>query len=254
MTQQQSANPIEDLAKQAESRFRPLKLPSQLPCAATAGAQGRLDAALTSVNNVLLTMDLARSLDKALKQRDIRGRLTETLVDLLRAAIAFAGAGLDASLKQLIKDTIRDLSKKNDLARKKFTTFVEEHLAPADASVNGRKLAEVLTSPGGIQEELLNRYERDLTGESLQSAQQVGNVCGALGVDDRKLRERLKEGALLDGMFRARNQIVHELDLTEAGRRPRKLDDARRYAEEALSVAQEIINAVTAQLIPKPAV
>jgi len=240
--------PIEDLAKQAEQRFRPITLSSPVASSDTSGAQERLDAALKTVNNVLLTMDLARGVDRAVKQREIRGRLTETHVDLVRAAIAFAGAGLDSCLKELIRTTIREISKRSELARKKFTAFVEEHLAPADASVSPRKLAEILTSPDGVQASLLDRYERDLTGESLQSAQQVGNVCGALGIDDRRLRERLKEGGLLDEMFRARNQIIHELDLIESGRRPRNLQKARQYAREALSLTQEIINAVARQL------
>lgn len=79
-------------------------------------------------------------------------------------------------------------------------------------------------------------------------------VCGALGVNDPDIRKRLNNGGILDGMLKARNEIVHELDLDSKGggcRTPRSLKDARAYATEALSVAQLIINDVARELPSK---
>lgn len=239
---------IETIARAAEKRFRPIELPTPVACPRTQAVQERLDAAARSVNNVLLTMELARSVDRDLKQKEVRGRLSETHVDLLRAAIAFAGAGLDASLKELIRTTIREVWKNNELSRDKFRDFVVGHLAPAGGAVSAVRLADVLTAGRDVHDELLDEYEKSLTGGSLQSAQQVGVVCGALGINQRAVRERLRDNGVLDQMFRARNEIIHELDLIAAGRRPRKLETARDYATEALAITQEIINGVARAL------
>jgi len=235
---------IEGLVDQVERQFRELQLPAPVVCEPTASAQARLDAACTTVNNVLLTMRLSRAVDRAVEEKALRGRLKETHVDLLRAAIVFAGAGLDATLKELIRTTVRQLAQRSDVARRRFIEFVQDHLAASDAPINRKRLAEVLASPDGTQAELLDRYERDLTGDSLQSAQQVDGVCSALGITDADLRKRLRDGSTLDQMFRARNAIVHELDLTARGRQARPLGKVEAYSREALAVTQEIVNAV----------
>ncbi len=245
-------NAVEELVSSVDSQFQPIELLKPVSHSATAGAQERLTAALSSVNNVLLTMNLSRAVDRKLKKKELRGHLSESEVDILRAVIVFAGAGLDAALKKLIQDTVRDIAVRNPLARKKFLDFLDRHMAGTDTPVNRRLLAEVLIDGRGTQAALLDRYERDLTGDSLQSSEQVSVVCGALAIEDRTVRERLKSGALLDQMFKARNDIVHELDLTDTGRKPRNLKDVRAFAVEALEVTQEIINAV-GRVLSQPA-
>jgi hypothetical protein len=237
-------NAVEALVAREEQQFEPIILPSAYSNPATQAAQQRLNAALETVNNVLLILNLSRAVDRSVKKKDLRGRLSDTHIDILRSAIVFAGAGLDAALKKLIKDTVRDVALQNESAHEKFVDFIDDHLGTADNPVDRRRLAEVLIDGRGSQAALLERYERDLTGDSLQSADQVNEVCGALGVDERKIRERLKSGGTLDLMFRARNDIVHQLDLTDTGRRSRTLSEVRKFAAEALSVTQEIINAV----------
>ncbi|MBM3470231.1 MAG: hypothetical protein FJX73_05500 [Armatimonadetes bacterium] len=231
-----------------EQQFDPLVLPAAHGHAGTQGAQERLTAALESVNNALLTMSLSRAANRAVQKKDLRGRLSETQLDILRAAIAFAGAGLDAALKKLIKDTVRDIALRIPSARRKFLDFIDRHLAASDQPVDRRRLAEILVDGRGSQAALLESYERELTGDSLQSVDQVNVVCGALGIDTRTIRERLKPGATLDQMFRARNDIVHQLDLTDRGRKARTFTEVREFAMEALAVTQEIINAVATTL------
>lgn len=237
-------NAVEELVASVESHFEPIKLLKPISHELTAGAQERLTAALSSVNNVLLTMNLSRAVDRKLQKKELRGRLSESEVDILRAVITFAGAGLDAALKKLIQDTVREIAIRNQHAKKKFLDFLDRHLAGTDAPINRRLLADVLIDSRGTQAALLDRYERELTGDSLQASDQVSVVCGALGIEDRVIRERLKPGALLDQMFKARNDIVHELDLTDTGRKRRNLKDVCELAEEALNVTQEILNAV----------
>jgi hypothetical protein len=235
---------VEVLAANVEQQFEPLVLPAPRTHDGTRGAQERLAAALESVNNVLLTMSLSRAVDRAVKRKELRGRLSETQVDILRAALAFAGAGLDASLKKLIKDTVREIALRSPSARKKFLDFVDRHLAASDQPVDRRRLAELLVDGRGSQAALLENYERELTGDSLQSIDQLNVICGALGVDDRTIRERLRTHSTLDQMFKARNDVVHQLDLTDTGRKSRTLPDIRAFAAEAFAVTQEIINAV----------
>lgn len=71
----------------------------------TETAQRFLASAYGSVEAVLQTLKTVRELRRA-QTGDIRGRLTSAEEDLLRAAIVFTGAGLDATLKQLIRDTL----------------------------------------------------------------------------------------------------------------------------------------------------
>jgi len=59
---------------------------------------------------------------------DIRGRLTSNEEDLLRAAIVFTGAGLDAALKRLIRDTLPPLLQVNTQAHEKFEAFSADRL------------------------------------------------------------------------------------------------------------------------------
>jgi hypothetical protein len=90
-------------------------------------AQRFLASAYDAVNAVLDNLDKVRA---ARRQQggDIRGRLTASEEDLLRAAIVFTGAGLDATLKQLIRDTLPTLLESNQQAHEKFERFTTERL------------------------------------------------------------------------------------------------------------------------------
>jgi len=65
---------------------------------ATETAQRFLVGAYDAVNGVLESLDVLRQIRKD-ETGDVRGRLPHNEEDLLRAALVFAGAGLDASLK-----------------------------------------------------------------------------------------------------------------------------------------------------------
>ena len=128
-------------------------------------------------------------------------------------------------------------------AEDEFTKFVTKEVA--DPS----RLAPLLIhQTGDIRKELLSQYIEYLTGDSLQSVAQVRKVARALGLDAEPwVRERVEKGKDLDDLFRARNAIVHELDLTPDerwDRRYRTLKDTRRISGEALVVSQRFINAV----------
>lgn len=245
---------VDKLVAEAERRHKPLKLSTSLPHDLTRGAQEYLDAAVETVNRVLATMVLARTVDKAQEATDHRGRLGGPQVDILRASLVFAGAGVDAVLKRLIQDTIRPICSCNEQAREKFSEFIVSYLQGQGTPVNLSNLAAVLISEGGSAAALINAYERKLTGNSLQSVDEVDAVCGALGISNSELRKRTSPKAkdsLLRRAFVARNQIIHELDLTGDPRHPRThrgLEDVRKLCRESLEVTQLIVNSVVPTL------
>jgi hypothetical protein len=239
---------LDGIADRVIKKWSVLKLPKPVVSDAVRSAQRFLNAAQESVSLTLLNFRLAREFTKAIDQKDARGRLSNSEMDLLRSAIVFAGAGLDTSLKELIRCGLPKVIITNELARSKFEDFASEHLGSKRGVIDIAALGAVLTSPDGARGALLKRYARALTGDSLQSAMQVSNASGALGISDSALRKRMTEGSTLDQMFRARNQIVHELDLTSTGPRFRKIDTTEQWVHEALSVGQEIINAVAGEI------
>jgi hypothetical protein len=230
-----------------------IRLPRATAHEKLANAQRYLEAAHESVDTLLMTMQLSRALSKALTGKDPRGRLQEHEVDLLRAAVVFAAAGLDATLKELIRTATVAIAAVNEDAGAKFAEFVDRYLGSANVAIDRKALTRILIAPEHSRFFLLDEYVADLTGDSLQSAEQVGRVCSALGITDTALRKRMGKGETLDEMFRARNEIVHELDLTRVGkRRSRPTTKVMAWVTEALSMAQEVINRVSDTLRGNP--
>lgn len=163
--------------------------------------------------------------------------------------VVFAGAGLDATVKQLIRDAIPALVEFSDQARQKLLDFTEEAIRKSDAA-GSRTLAEILVS-ADPRETLLNRYVYRLTGSSLQSTEQLQGVAASLGVAEPTLRKRLTG---LKAAFVARNEIVHELDLLDPSRhgartrREREAAAAINLAHELLECGQLLVNAVAESL------
>jgi hypothetical protein len=223
--------------------LRPLTAPCGEP--GTETAQRFLASAYDSVDAVLETLETLREIRRQQSGGDIRGRLTSQEEDLLRAAIVFTGAGLDATLKQLIRDTLPTLLGTSDQAHEKFETFAADHLGTGEIA-DSKMIARYLTS-GDPRARLIEDYIYDLTGSSLQSAEEVQKVAGALGIDDAALRTRITG---LRTLFVARNEISHELDLQrlerpgDRTRRTRPMGPTRNLCQEGLEVGQLIVNAV----------
>src|SRR5581483_4017613 len=71
----------------------------------TETAQRFLASAYDSVEAVLMTRETLLGIRRT-QGGDVRGRLTSPEEDQLRAAIVLTGAGLDVTVKQLIRDTL----------------------------------------------------------------------------------------------------------------------------------------------------
>lgn len=223
-------------------------MPEGLAYEATDKSQRFLVSAHEAVEAVFDTLHKIRQLRKA-EGGGIQGQLTNNENDQLRAAIVFSGAGLDATLKQLIRDTLPPLLEAGDQqAHKKFETFAHEQLGTGEIA-DTQAMARYLTS-ANPRDRLIEDYIYELTGSSLQSAEEVQKVAGALGIKDKDLRKQIDN---LKPLFTARNEITHELDLQspekpgDRNRRSRPIGDTKTMCDSAFEAGQLILNAVGAQ-------
>ena len=178
-----------------------------------------------------------------------RGGTTDNEQDILRAMLVMAASGLDSALKQLIRDCIPRLIQINPAIHAKFEKFTLGELqrgsgSSGSESRSNKFLASVLAAPHP-QTALVEAYVYDLTGSSLQSADQVMMVAGAFCLDTRKLRKELES---LKTTFRIRNRIIHELDIDLEGktrkRNRRSHPDMKRRTEHILSVCIDVVDGV----------
>jgi hypothetical protein len=207
----------------------------------TEKAQRFLASAYDAVNGVLT------SLDTVCEARGrTRGRLTSNEEDLLRAAIVFAGAGLDATIKQLLRHALPVLlDEGNAAATEKFEKFA---VGRVGSDAEPRDLARYLTAVNP-RAALLDDYVFALTGSSLQSAEEMSSAAGALGVSNRDVRSDIRD--LRDPFFSARNKVAHELDLShperpgDRSRAGRGTGETVTMCHHALDVTQRLINEVS---------
>lgn len=165
------------------------------------------------------------------------------MADFARSMILFAGAGIDATLKQLTRDCLRLAIKSRSSAAKEFEKYVDRQLARDGAS----SLARVLCSPSP-RDALIEQYSSHLTSGSLQSSQQIALVAASMGVDGAGARKPAYER-----LFKQRNLVAHELDLLDpdlhgAQRRGRSVSEAWMMAEDAYRATLDIIERVGDQL------
>lgn len=219
-------------------------LPVAVTVPATEKAQRFLAGAFDAVNGVLTSLDTVCA-----ARGRIRGRLTSSEEDLLRAAIVFAGAGLDATVKQLLRHALPVLlDSGSPQAAEKLETFA---LSRVGVDADPRHLARYLTA-GNPRTALIEDYVFALTGSSLQSSEEMSNAAGALGVNDKALRSDIN--ALRAPFFQARNKVAHELDLShperpgDRSRAGRSTTETVAMCHEALAVTQRLINEVSALL------
>jgi YD repeat-containing protein len=178
---------------------------------------------------------------------DARGITSAQDQDLLRAMLVFACAGLDAAMKTLIRDALPALADHHTGVQKQLADFTVRTLSDGGA-VSPKVLARILTHAEHPRVAVIEAYVDDLTGGSLQSADELDKVCTAFGIDDADLRKQVRG---LRPMFQARNQIIHELDFTPEGRltrRTRPIGGMVHWASDALLTGQRIVSAVSLSL------
>lgn len=117
-------------------------------------------------------------------------------------------------------------------------------------NAGAKYLSKVLATPNPYQR-VLESYIAELTGDSLQSPDQLFKAVVALGLDSKGLK--LNKGALKP-IFVARNQIIHELDIDLDGERRkrniRRVTDMITWTDTILSLTKTVVNAVDEGIPP----
>lgn len=180
------------------------------------------------------------------RARNARGAPTDEDQDLARAALVFAAAGLDSSIKHLMKESLQSLADFDVGVGQQFHKFVKKLVA--DESPNRLASALLADSP---RRHLLDSYIYELTGSSLQSFEELGKASGALGIEVTALAQKKKQ---LVEVFRVRNKIIHELDVrfeAQQGRRDRNSrskTDLERDAKLLIKIGNDFVAAVEKKL------
>jgi hypothetical protein len=186
-----------------------------------------------------------------------RGVTPDDEQDLLRAMLVMAAAGLDSTVKQLIRDALPALVERNPSVRDGLEKFASRNIrgdpeGPEPSLVGARFLGRVLAAKSP-QAQVIEEYIRDLTGTSLQSAEELAKAASALGLSKAKIDvARFKE------IFGIRNKIIHELDINLDGDR-RKRNERRREkmmedTNALLEVGEKVLAEVDELLASKPEV
>lgn len=211
-------------------------LPSGTTVEVTEAAQRFLLSAWDSVNDVLHARQIVRDSLRAKGGKSASGVPSGAEQDLCRAAIVFAGAGLDATLKQLIREALPDLLVISTSAHGNFEKFVAKQLSSNSDEVRPGPLAQLLISPSP-RDALLAGYLYDLTGSSLQSTEEVHRSAAALGVDSKALTQQIVG---LKPLFLARNEIAHELDLLHIREKGRQTPPRPPPGNDRSAVSQRL--------------
>lgn len=224
------------VAKPAQSHQALKASPFESAKAQTKTAALILEHSVESANSLWAAYDLAR-----VNRGKPRGITTDQEQDLLRAMVIAAASGLDACLKRLIRDCLPRLITDSGDVHDAFEKFVARHLQSGEGVISVKLLAKTLAA-GDAQRHLIEQYVYDLTGDSLQSADQLLRACSAVGADSKTC---VGDIADVKKIFAARNQMVHELDMNLdhpiRKRRVRTQADMKRYAERLLAISRAIV-------------
>jgi hypothetical protein len=181
---------------------------------------------------------------KQLRKDAGRGTTTDAQQDTLRAMLVFACAGLDAAIKQLVRDALQGVINLNPGAEANFTESVKRKLPDVERSRD--LLATVLTAPNPRQA-LLERVTSDLIADSLQSFEQLSKVAAAFNIKTSGIADVVQ----LKLAFRVRNEIIHEMDIdfqANRSRRQRRQADMEAYTRVILEATAYFLEQVDATL------
>ena len=189
-----------------------------------------------SAEAMLEALDAVRS-----KRQAKKGRLTDEEQDLLRSMVVMAASGLDSVVKWLIRSALPPLCQSDSDVEGGYLKHVSGKI---QQGTDGGKikattfLAKVLSSdqPRTL---LIEDYIYELTGSSMQSADQLFKAAAALGISHKVICSKT-----LKPIFIARNQIIHELDINfeeaRGNRRSRRKADMIRYANQLLGLTEVV--------------
>ena len=165
--------------------------------------------------------------------------------DLLRAIILFACSGIDAIMKQLIEDSLEEVIKVDEGAQHNFKNYIEKKIKNNTDTYNSKLLSEIFSSDKKPRDTLIEILKKELTANSLQSAEELSRVASYFDIDTSDIDEIKK-------VFIIRNQITHEMDIDMSvdgiKRRKRDKKEIVGYSNKILNRAEYYINEVDNKL------
>jgi hypothetical protein len=196
----------------------------------------RLKATHTSVSGLFTTLNDLRA-----AQNDPRGAISELHRDQARAAIVFTAAGIDACLRTLLRDSLPALLSREGRAHGAFNQhFRSNRLRSALSEATKKAIVDI--DPRGA---LIDLYVQDLTGPSIQGADDLKRCRDALGLTGDRLTDEVLKSH--QDFFDARHEVVHELDLVDPsgkgsrGRRHRDIAAVGQQCDRALHLVYDFI-------------
>lgn len=163
--------------------------------------------------------------------------------------LIFACAGLDVFVKQLIKSKLPKLLRVDKVAQFKFKEYVKRGLNKNDKEIlNVLAFALIDRNPRRI---FLDEYIQSMTGESLQSVDELMRVSEASGLNTKMIFTNEKMNSLKD-VFKVRNEIIHAMDINTSNdnfnttgyrtRRQRVSTKMEQHTKNILNLAEELFS------------
>lgn len=227
-------------------------VPPQPTHEATHKAYSILKYAHDTAESLLKAFDVVRA-ERSPSGKPTPGTPTDEEQDLLRAMVVFAGAGLDSMTKQLIRDALPEVIKRDSEARGELRKFAARHLRRESEIaefplVDLSLLADLLLTqnPGDA---LVAALVDELTGGSLQSTDEIFKTLRCFGVDPASVRIDQRH---LAPVFECRNKLIHEFDIdfsqARRNRFPRRKKDMVSNASQLLGLSARMLLAVDTKL------
>ncbi len=192
------------------------------------------------------------SLYESVTQKRGPGAPTHEDQDLLRAMLVMAGATLDVVVKQVIADSLRLLTTKNEGARKEAAKHIHRRFLKKIGEAEGEEFAEALFVES-TADKLTSFIVEDFAGQSLQSTTQLRITARLLGLTEASIFDEKPTKSALE----ARNQVVHEMDAIlgapkrkagQKARRQRKKKEMVDFSNGLLAVAAKFVRETDKQL------
>lgn len=117
-----------------------------------------LESARDSANSFLKAFDTVRKARGAMA-----GKPRNAEQDLVRASLVFAAAGLDSMLKQLIRETIKELAKRDAQVQTELEKFVQRQIrgdSEDSETISGHRFLAGVLVAASPQDRIIEEYIR----------------------------------------------------------------------------------------------
>jgi len=184
---------------------------------------------------------LLKQFEDIRKFRKAKGAPTDAEQDLLRAMLLFACAGIDSMAKQLVRDALSEIIKKDKGAEAVFiqrtkTSIYKDNILNIDLLLQ----SILMDVPRDV---LLQDLVRNLTSGSLQSVDELFRIASFFNIPSKILINKPED---LKSIFNIRNQISHEMDIDftqrNRNRRPRSRDAMIEHVNAIFKVAKVFLD------------